>query len=577
MLNLFDYLTPLDNKRIENYISKYGIEDDYCGNETYLRYWAKCKKHLFHLLGGQLIYKFPFKSQKDRKIIESELAELLHGHPFICDYIGAVSQLSRDKENNGLNTDQIWALQRLTSVETFAEDEIWSPIKYRMSADKPMLQISRGMKPMRAIQKVINYFDMGEKMKDEFEDFRIKHSLIFNEKEVSGQMCLSIHPLDFMTMSDNASNWSSCMNWQNGGCYRVGTVEMMNSNNVICCYLESDKPFYFGNDDQTDDESWYWNNKKWRQLFYVTKEIAVNGKGYPYWNEDFSKTVLKKIKELTEKNLGKTYTYGIEPYRDMNHIGSLYRMELNQCWIRTKRTKKHNILFHTNAMYNDMFNDHHGPDRYFCYRNKVKKNTIIKYSGKSVCLCCGEVLDTETDIYGYYEGDYNDRYAEASALICWDCRDERVCNCCHNEDGFKKVYKVGKNTAYCEDCLEEKIRKCPDCGEPITIHNYFNDYWAKLTSEEVFQQDFYPDTEKNIIGDKEHPAAEPYCACLGCITKKQDIFKRTKPPIDKARKSYSWRNDCVYFLTKEVLDISSPYLERNLERFDVEELSYDTI
>ena len=38
-------------------------------------------------------------------------------------------------------------------------------------------------------------------------------------------------------MSDNNSGWESCMSWRNNGCYRRGTVEMMNSPYVIVAYL----------------------------------------------------------------------------------------------------------------------------------------------------------------------------------------------------------------------------------------------------------------------------------------------------------------------------------------------------
>ena len=77
---------------------------------------------------------------------------------------------------------------------------------------------------------------------EEFEDFRIKHSRILSEKEFIGRLSLSIHPLDFMTMSDNDSDWSSCMSWRTCGSYRRGTVEMMNSPCVVVAYLSASKP-----------------------------------------------------------------------------------------------------------------------------------------------------------------------------------------------------------------------------------------------------------------------------------------------------------------------------------------------
>ena len=49
MLNLYDYLTPLDSKRIENYITEWGIEDGYVGNDTYLSYWKENNINLIRI------------------------------------------------------------------------------------------------------------------------------------------------------------------------------------------------------------------------------------------------------------------------------------------------------------------------------------------------------------------------------------------------------------------------------------------------------------------------------------------------------------------------------------------------
>ena len=74
---------------------------------------------------------------------------------------------------------------------------------------------------------------------DEWEEIRLAHSQIFNTNKMTGTLCLSIHPLDYATASDNDNGWSSCMSWRDDGCYRMGTVEMMNSPMVICAYFAS--------------------------------------------------------------------------------------------------------------------------------------------------------------------------------------------------------------------------------------------------------------------------------------------------------------------------------------------------
>lgn len=555
MLNLFDYLTELDNKRIENYIHTFGaVEDFYCGNEKYLKYWAKCKPHLFHLLGGNLIYKFPICIEKPKAEINLKLSRLIADSSFIDHFYNHIKE--KEKLLEDLNC------RFLCHATTFESDELPVTVKIKPEGYQKTLQLQKGMKPIRAISKLIDYFEWND-LKEEFEEFRIAHSMVLNDKMIKGNLCLSIHPLDFITMSDNNNGWTSCMSWVKAGCYHLGTVEMMNSNNVICCYVESAEDYNFGKEDS--DESWHWNNKKWRQLFYVTKEIAVCGKAYPYQHKELSLLVLDKIKELSEKNLGKSYTFGPEPYRDMIHIGSNTRMENNKYWIRTKRTTKHNIIFDTKGMYNDMFNDHDlwGKDLYWCYRNKVKHNIIISCSGKAPCIKCGRPVLRETDaLDSNYDGAYNDRYSGVDELLCEDCRREITCDFCGENTGRKKLFKFnGKQ--YCIDCVKKYLRKCPICGELFIAKTYDNQLYLRTTKDTIYQQDFYHTTEK----DKLHPV-EPLFVCFSCRDKIRKNFEKIKPPVDESITCLPWKRDLKYFVSKEVEDANSPewskFLFKNL-------------
>jgi ribosomal protein S14 len=561
MLNLFDYLTPLDNRRIENYISLYGINrDGYIGNEKYLKYWAESKKHLFHLLGGNLIYKFPIHFQKPKQQLAND-----------CNALGFFTSLFFDRINRKefrevASQDTILGCRALTWTETLADDAIPYTIKAKLPDAKKMLQLQKGMKPIKAIQKIIDYFGWDD-LKESFEEFRIKHSQIFNTKDITGNMCLSIHPLDFMTMSDNASGWSSCMTWTERGCYHVGTVEMMNSNNVICCYVEGSDSYYFQRSDKEETKEEYtWNNKKWRQLFYVTKEIAVCGKAYPYQSKEFSVAALNKIKELTEKNLHRSYQFGIEPYRDMNYIGSNFRMSQNKEWIRSKQTTKHNIIFDSKGMYNDMFNDHDGSeDIYWCFRNKVKKNIVISYSGKAPCLCCGKsvIQQSMTALDANYDGAYNDRYSNVGNVICDSCLDDHfTCDYCESRVPTRKLIRY-KGKTYCERCWNDHALICPDCGE-IFLNNCSGTeiLWGRTVDAQLYQQDFrfygYDDCghDRKVI---------PMDVCLSCKEKKKKTeFIKITPPFNKSEVRYSWISPKEYYVSKEVIN---PEGEENSKYF----------
>lgn len=437
-LNLYDYLTGLDNKRIENYVKTYGTRN-YIGNDKYLVDWRDSKKKLFKLLGGQLIYSFPIEIDKDEAIIREELNELLARHDFVSEfddlYYDYYDTLSREEQRTYkdhwdmlITTSNLLNNKVIDTSIILKEDSTTGEVK--------SLKITSGMKILRAVKKIIDFLAPDDKeLHENFESFRIAHSLIFNDKKIKGDLCLSIHPLDFMTMSDNANNWSSCMNWLDDGCYHTGTVEMMNSNLVICAYLKSEKIFNFNSeeDEQYNNESWVWNSKKWRQLFYCNKDIIVGGKAYPYRSDDLTYAVLNKLRELAKKNWNQEYKYGIEQYKDMIHINTLHKINLNRMWAKGIGNIKHNIIFDTKAMYNDMFNDRKTP--YWCIRNKVKKNIMLNLSGKVRCACCGEynvVSPVDFEYLDDYEmmvediteediDDYNSQYSGVKKIICRDC------------------------------------------------------------------------------------------------------------------------------------------------------------
>lgn len=559
MLNLFDYLTPEDDEILTDYITTFGVNSNYIGNQTWLRYWAESKKKLFHLLGGNLIYKFPYEYEKPESQLQQEFRSL-QTTPFYDDYYLFISK-------NVVDCRTARIFRYFESVESFSRDAILETIKYKDDNHGKMLQLQKGMKPIRALQKILHYFNADEKLLQEFEDFRIKHSLIFNEKHLKGNMCISIHPMDFLTMSDNNSDWTSCMSWQKQGCYHIGTVEMMNSNCVVCAYLEAETPFTWGKNEKT------WNNKKWRQLFYCTKEIIVNGKPYPYQNKEFTFAVLEKLRELAKRNWNRDYEFGIEEYRDMQHIGSLYRMDQNQIWIRTHRTTKHNIIFNSNGMYNDMFNDHESQTTYWCVRNKVKHNIVINYSGKAPCLCCmGEILENNAEDNYYYdrftEDSYNGRFSNCGELLCVECRDARNCSNCGNSHGLKDVFTY-EGKQYCIDCAEKSLRFCPDCGHIMNINKemYFHPF-VRLTENKLYSQDIYNNHSRSGTSEEDNkkPVA-PFYACPSCLKKyySENEFPISELTLDTTRQYCSWEPKTIQIrLSKDTHNIIEDWVQKHL-------------
>lgn len=486
--NLTSMLTKEDRTKIENYIHLYGIKDGFVGIDEWLKYWGIEKIKLYKLLGKQFIYNFNYKYEMSYEE-RIKLFQPLRTHVFINQWVDFLHNVAEpvlcvkdDSEHS--NFKSLWGM---ATIEILMKDQIVWPLKYKDPDEKKSLNLQKTTKPIRAIQKVIKFFE-GKHNYDlsAFEDFKTAYSMIFNQKDEQLNISLSIHPLDFMTMSDNDSDWSSCMNWTNGangGCYHLGTVEMLNSNNVIVAYINNKRPYAFWHNKETGSTDDYtWTNKRWRQLFYITPDIIVGGKAYPYKNDDITKRIINELRKLALDNLHWKYEFGIEKYLDMIHYTSTYAMNRMSDWIHSKDTR-HQIIFDSKAMYNDMLNYNYLP--YWCVRNKVNRAKKISYSGKAPCLHCMKSVTYMEDEYR----EYNERYRDSGKLICRDCYVNNKCSICGKLHFGKSHYSMtisnetdrprigiwwGKGDIICEDCAKERVKVCPCCGTPMYIFSSKN-------------------------------------------------------------------------------------------------------
>lgn len=204
-----------------------------------------------------------------------------------------------------------------------------------------------------------------------FEEFRLEHSRILNQKEIKGTLCLSIHPLDYLTLSDNNYDWDSCLSVINDcGSHRSGVIEMMNSECVVIAYIKGEKPFE------------NWTNKKWRSLFIVNQDIISAIKAYPYDNKDITNECLKWLRELAEEAQLSTYYHD-----DIVHVSSGQYLE-------AEPFKKVKFFVRTNCMYNDYYGSHPS------YVSLLVDNVnYINYSGPLSCLICGKTYTQKDGIF----------------------------------------------------------------------------------------------------------------------------------------------------------------------------------
>ena len=307
------------------------------------RVYYKEKQTLYKLLNNQYKISVPFEYHKNKNIIHDEVRKKLLNTPndFITQYRAWTYHYSHSMyEDTNKSTAVYIGLQDKINTNSLSTNKV-DYVKYVTEIKCPdgtSFKVANGMKLMHYFSKIVNNFPESFS-KVYFERFRIAHSMICNDKALRGTLTLSIHPLDFWTMSDNASNWSSCMSWSVMGEYRAGTIEMMNSPYVLMAYIESDEPFKITRQDE-------WNNKIWRELYIIDKNIITNVKSYPYYNSDITNYVLTWIRELAEKNLNWHYTDELETHYN------------DEIYLDTKNGEI-KVDFKTQFMYNDMVDYEH--------------------------------------------------------------------------------------------------------------------------------------------------------------------------------------------------------------------------
>ena len=400
-----------------------------------LRHWDEAKgEYLFKMMGEKLIISKHIEYSKAKEDLHSEMNELCNRWEpcqFIEEFVDKVlsdPQVQQGKHpKNGYRLE--WFVEYLINSDGLVNNE-YKDESFFLTSPKTgkKFEITHGCKIMKMLGKIAKEFDLKG-----FEEFRIAHSRILNQKKISGNLCISIHPNDFATMSDNSYGWDSCMTWEGNGGYSQGTVEMMNSPMVVVAYVAGDKDvFNLGGSD--------WNSKKWRELFIVHPDVITEICAYPYANESITTQVLEILRSLVVENLGwEQYRHSEMTQWDSEHVINPYDNQENR------------LVFYSHAMYNDFRFIHK------CFLPHAESKWTsgygsIGYSGLSECLWCGNSSEHWEDLFDH-EG----------CLIGECCDNSFTCSICGERHNYDPQYLDGDPV--CDYCFDNYARECAICGE----------------------------------------------------------------------------------------------------------------
>lgn len=452
-------ITTEEQEFMKKYIRSNGSTNDNGGyvdvNEInlaqFLKDWAEEKdEYLIDLFGGQLMLSKEIdvvntdsnylynKARHNQTITDFVWRE--HNYTAIAKNFLNALQNSPNENVEGPNwfytiADAIFHFTNMAENK-YPEDDfvIIDPIT------RAEIKIQKGIKMTRLIGKLKNVFGITD---DEVKEVQNAISEVRNTARITGQLCISIHPIDFMTMSDSSYDWSSCMSWKRMGCYRAGTVATMNTPCTVVAYV-------LGKNETFEDRVF---SKKWRSLYIVDSDVICSVKGYPYAVPQLDELVVNWLAQLYNENVK-------QDAFDLTRIVRAKGLETNlarTCYpeLMEKEVNTGFFEFEAGVMYNDFCSSLEGTG--VISREAFQKfmendsDRIIELSyGKAHthCAACGSIV-YDMDDACYEEDDSRPR------LLCDECEPvRRCCDCGRVIYGDGGYYDLN-GELYCEECYND--------------------------------------------------------------------------------------------------------------------------
>ena len=213
------------------------------------------------------------------------------------------------------------------------------------------------------------------------EEIRLAQSQVSSNRILKGTLRLSTRPEDFLSLSEDTSNWTSCLAMtSHRGDYRAGCLEMMTSPYTILATVESN------------------HRKYWRQIVLLTPYAIIALRGYPYTVPQVTSQVLSLVAAAAKRSLDWDYNPQL-------------------CYTKSPdfAVSGGTLTLTTNRMYNDTY-----LGGYYLIGKTLPSSTYeINYSGPAYCLSCGAPLELSIPDFGY-EGE----------VLCSSCSHRKICSCC---------------------------------------------------------------------------------------------------------------------------------------------------
>lgn len=318
--------------------------------------------------------------------------------------------------------------------------------------------------------KSFKHFAQGKML----DDIQTRASQIIQENVITGTLCLSVHPLDYLSSSENTYNWRSCHALD--GEYRAGNLSYMLDKSTVICYLKGADnvklPMF--------PEDVKWNNKKWRVLLHVSDnwDLVFAGRQYPFSSEQGVETLRKYFLTAIKRDAWTYCTWTDPIIKEVpDSYGREYDLNDHYVAIRGNLHELRDIVIDCEhpLHFNDVLKSSCYKPHYTAFNNRPWfKGPISKVHVGASCNClrCGENLIEITETFMCNDCDM--KYGQFNEDIY------TICDCCGRRIYIDDAIVVGSDEV-CEDCAKTECFFCEECEEI-----YYNDNKIYLEEEDRY-------------------------------------------------------------------------------------------
>ena len=257
----------------------------------------------------------------------------------------------------------------------------------------------------RKISRCIKYFIKNDETVRELQDL---YSTYLQKRKIKGELCISVHPLDYLSSSENNYNWRSCHALN--GEYKGGNLSYMIDNTTIVCYIK-------GRDEEKlprfpDDV--LWNDKKWRMLIHISPDknnFIAFGRPYPFESDELRDLIYEKLKEVYSE-------CSFSPLKQIKEKEIKINYTIDNTVISSTTALRKCVNFDGSYIpRNEIIDDEHGTcfndllessfyDFWYFYSKSDKPYTPITVGLEPCCARCGR------------------HFPSSEFFLCDDCRDD---------------------------------------------------------------------------------------------------------------------------------------------------------